>query len=796
MDTKNHNLLHQKLSTSAKNKSGKQWYKEQLDLLHNKSFGKSEIFGGQTSQRDIQVNYDLFNNIISNEDFAYICQPYGDEVGELPANFTNRDIISGKVKVILGMEMNRPFSWRLAAVNEEATSRKEREEFDRIKEFVVSYIKQPFEEQVNQQMQQQAQNASPEQMQQMQAQAQEQIEAMTPPEVKRYMSREHQDPAEVLGNQLLNYLIKKLDIKDLFNKGFFHLNVGRGEIYCVTQLNGEPHIFTVNPKHFDCGKSDMSDNIEDSEWATCEYYMTPSEIVSFFGDELTNRQIDRLYESTGTSNSEMFSSRNDEDFNHGLSIKVLHGVWKSLRKIGFLTFMDLEGETQQRIVDETYKLDEEVGDIAIDWEWIPYEEQGYKVCISDPIYLKLGPTTGQMSDLDDLHNCKLSYMGAYMDNQNSNPTCMVDRLKPYQYYYNIIMYRIERLMASDKGKLLLLNMNLIPRSQGIDLEKWHYYAEATQVGWVDPNEEGNRGSDVVNSTKVVDMSLASDIQQYINFAEYIKNTAGQSVGITPQVEGQIGTTEAVTNVRQNMIQSNHILEPIFNVHNKVKRNVLQRLVDVAKICYTENPKKALTYVLDDMSIQMLKVDSDLLDNSTYGIFVEDASKSALAKDTIQQLAHAAMQTQRIDLSDIVKVVRSNDVQEVEELLVASEKRKGEEQHKQQMEMQQKQAEEAEKQRQFELQRMQFDRETELMKIEANGANRKEEAAIKAMSFNQDKDVDRDGMPDILEVLKYGKDAEIKERKQKVDEEKVSLEKDKFKHQKKMDAINVRKTNKD
>ena len=111
-------------------------------------------------------------------------------------------------------------------------------------------------------------------------------------------------------------------------------------------------------------------------------------------------------------------------------------------------------------------------------------------------------------------------------------------------------------------------------------------------------------------------------------------------------------------------------------------------------------------------------------------------------------------------------------------------------------MQQKQAEEAEKQRQFELQRMQFDRETELMKIEANGANRKEEAAIKAMSFNQDKDVDRDGMPDILEVLRYGKDAEIKERKQKVDEDKVSLEKDKFKHQKKMDAVNVRKTNKD
>jgi hypothetical protein len=35
------------------------------------------------------------------------------------------------------------------------------------------------------------------------------------------------------------------------------------------------------------------------------------------------------------------------------------------------------------------------------------------------------------------------------------------------------MYRIEMLMASDKGKILMMNINSIPTSSGINLEKFN-----------------------------------------------------------------------------------------------------------------------------------------------------------------------------------------------------------------------------------------------------------------------------------------------------------------------------------
>ena len=79
----------------------------------------------------MKINYDLFNNKLNLKDFESVCYPMGKEVGKLPVDLTNKDIVSGKIKALLGMEMRRPFSWTILAVNEEATTRKEEEEFGR-----------------------------------------------------------------------------------------------------------------------------------------------------------------------------------------------------------------------------------------------------------------------------------------------------------------------------------------------------------------------------------------------------------------------------------------------------------------------------------------------------------------------------------------------------------------------------------------------------------------------------------------------------------------------------------------
>ena len=44
-----------------------------------------------------------------------------------------------------------------------------------------------------------------------------------------------------------------------------------------------------------------------------------------------------------------------------------------------------------KLVSEIYKLDKSVGDIDIEWEWLPEIHEGYKIKVGRDIYVRTGP---------------------------------------------------------------------------------------------------------------------------------------------------------------------------------------------------------------------------------------------------------------------------------------------------------------------------------------------------------------------------------------------------------------------
>lgn len=774
----------ERLSLSEKNKNGKKWFKDNADYLDDASVSTGYGYGGISEIKRMKVNYDLFNNILDLSDFEYVCKPFGAEAGELPAKMINRDISSGKIKAILGMEMKRPFSWNIIATNPEATTRKEQEEFKRIRDFVTSQILEPIKKEIElkKKAELKGQKLTPEEQQKVMAEIEQELKTQTPEEVKKYMEREHQDPAEVLSSQLLQYLIHKCDLKKKFNDAFKHgLLSARGVMY-VGILNGEPEVWNVNSIRFNYEKSPDLQFTEDAERASCEYRMTPSQVIQFFGNQLTAGEQKRIYQNYNKTSHEQLYDWLDDDTNYfdadtHNSVRVLHCVWKSLRKIGFLSYIDDNDEVQEMVVDENYKINKDQGDIKIEWEWIPEVYETWK--IMDNIYVNMRPVPGQFKDLDNLYHCKLPYYGVIYDNMNSQETSLMDRLKVYQYYYNIIMYKLELLLASDKGKKVLMNINMIPDSANMDIKKWQYFMESTPYMWYDPNEEGKGYADANTVAKVMDLSLVSDINKYIEIAEYLRQQAGKSVGITDQVEGQIGPNESVGNTKQSLIQSSHILEPYFEMHSHLKKNVLQALLEVAKIAYSNSKKRKLTYVLDDMSRKVVDLDVGLLDNSTLGLFVSNSAKAKEAKDMIRQLTHAAMQNQKVELSDMLSVLRQEDITEAEETLKVAENNRKE--YEKQMQQQQLQSQEKQQKNQFAREREKFEEEKELI-ITKEEERRKTEiikASLMGASFNPDQDSNNNGKNDFIELAKNGLDTEIKRSKSQLDREK-------FEHQKVVD----------
>lgn len=776
----------QRFTRAQKEAGGQQWYKDEIDKLDELAFANGNLFGfngkeeGISEYTRMKVNYDLFNNIIDKKDFEHVCAPFGKEVGELPADFSNKDIISGKVKALLGMEMKRPFSWKVIAVNEEATTRREQAEFGKIKEYVNNSILEPIRTQIEQKYaaKQSGKELTPDEAKKIQEQIQQELKTMTPPEVKKYMAREHQDPAEVLSHQILEYLMQKQDIRGKFNKAWKHALISGREVLWTGTVNGEPTLRVVNPLRFDYDKSPDLDFIEQGEWGVYEMYMGPSEIVQNFGTELTDIEIDEIYEEYHSADSSMpdsaFSFKDDGSFTIGT--RVIHSEWKALKPFKFLLGKDLEtNEYYEDMVDESYELNYEAGDIRITTEWIITKYEGYK--LGRDKYAMMREVPGQYKDMENLHVCNLSFIGAAYDNLNSEVTSLIDRMKYYQYLYNILLYRVELLTGSDKGKQLLMNLNMIPKKSGIDIEKWMYFFETTKIGWMDPTEEGNKGNpDITQAAKEVDMSLASDIQKYINLAEYIEKRCGESVGITKQIEGQMSGNDAVGNTQVALVQSANILEPYFETHNNIKRNALQSLIETAKVAYAEYQPKHLNYVLDDMSRSMVDMDYELLENSTYGVFVSNSMKSHEALQMVQQLSHAALQNQKVELSDVIKIMRSESIPEAEEMLRVAEQARMEREQQQSEQTLKAQQQSEEKAREFKREEWQHELDKVRLEEELKTDRDIQKQLILSMGFAEDKDVDKDGVPDVLEVARYNTDADIKNRALDIKEKEIEAKK--------------------
>ena len=771
----------QRISRAEKERNDFQWYKDKIIKLDSFSNRTVYGFGGVSEYHRMKVNYDLFNNILDVRDFEYVVKPFGAESGELPAKMVNRDILSNKIKAILGMEQRRGFDYRVFAVNADATTRREQEEFGRLRDFVVNTITAPIKQQLELEAQQQmkGQELTEEEKQQIQAEIQEKLKAMTPDEVKLYMEREHQDPAEAMCSQLLTYLVQKTGAKRKFNNGCKHAAIAAKEIYWVGEVNGEPELRVCNPLRFNYDKSPDIEFIEQGEWATYEYRMSPSEVISFFGDELTDSEIDSIYTEFASyiqdpNNYDLFDFSRQYNKEEKQTVRVFHATWRSLREVKFLTYIDENGEEQETIVDESYKMDKKAGDISLTSKWIPEVYEGYKIGAS--IFKKMRPIPGQFRDMDNLYYSPLPYKGAIYDITNSLPTSLMDRGKVWQYYINIIYYRLELMLASDKGKKLMMNINAIPDSAGIDIEKFQYFFESTPFGWFNPNEEGLQYSDINTLAKVVDLSMSSDIEKYVALAEKMKSECGFAMGITPQVEGQIAPNEAVGNTQQNLVQNSYVLETFFSLHNIVRANVLTSLIEVAKVCYSDNKPRKLSYVLDDMSLQTLNLDPALLDNTTLGIFVDDGGKAKEIKDMISTIAQSAVQNSQAKIADIISVLKQDSISVAEDILRKSQKEIQEEAVAAQKAQQESQEKIEQMKIANEEKKRQHEKELTILKEEERRKTVIAQASITGASFNPEQDSDNDGVNDFLEIAKHGLNAEIQKSKLELEKQKLDAKK--------------------
>lgn len=780
----------QKLPLSKK---GKKWQEDCVNYI----IGEGNVTSGGNSTSyygELQTYYNLYNSIFDEKDFKSITNPFKVEDG-FPATPHDFNIIRPKVDLLIGEETKRPLNFRVIRTSQEATSEMQEKE----KQMILQYIEAAITAKM-----------SPEEAQQFQEQLQS-GEIMPPEQIAKYMDKDYKDIVENTAYHSLTYLREKLDLDNEFIKGWKDGLISGREIYYVGVLNAEPYAERVNPICFSYDKSPDLDFIEDGSWCCRKMRMPITEVYDRYYDKLEEKDLDRLEEMIGSTPGRNLGDRSPVDMGIQLRIydnpifegsgkslvNVWHCCWKSFKKIFYVTTTDDAGQPQINIVDETYQP---VGnEVSVEPDWIIEVWEGYRA--GSDLYFGIQPIEYQHVSIDNPNSQKLPYCGAIYSNTNSKPRSLVSILKPLQYMYIVLWYRLELAIARDKGKVVNMDITQIPKSMNISPAKWMHYLSSVGVNFINPYEEGwnipgREGGKPAqfNQITALDLTMSNVIAEYIQLMDKIEELAGTISGITQQREGAVSTSEMVGNVERSVVQSSHITEPLFLVHNQCKRRVLNMLLNTAKGAWEETGKQKLQYIFDNGERAFLDIAPKFY-YEDMDVFVSDTSKDLENIQKLQQLIQPAMQN-GASLLEAAEILTNDNFNIIKQKLKDMQTRQ---------EQIQQQQQEAEAQQQQQLQQMQNEsKQQELMlqeaqmdlqryQIDQDNQTKIAVAQINAYRGAQDMDQDNNGIPDVAELGKqaieqqkinqdaYNKRYEAKQKRE-IEDQKIQLEKDKMKHE--------------
>lgn len=780
----------QKLPLSKK---GKKWQEDCVNYI----IGEGNVTSGGNSTSyygELQTYYNLYNSIFDEKDFKSITNPFKVEDG-FPATPHDFNIIRPKVDLLIGEETKRPLNFRVIRTSQEATSEMQEKEKQMILQYIYAAI---------------TARMSPEEAQQFQEQLQS-GEVMPPEQIAKYMDKDYKDIVENTAYHTLTYLREKLDLDNEFIKGWKDGLISGREIYYVGVLNAEPYVERVNPIYFSYDKSPDLEFVEDGSWCCRKMRMPITEVYDRYYDKLEEKDLDKLEEMIGSTPGRNLGDRSPVDMGIQLRIydnpifegagkslvNVWHCCWKSFKKIFYVTTTDDAGQPQINIADETYQP---VGnEISVEPDWIVEVWEGYRA--GSDLYFGIQPIEYQHVSIDNPNSQKLPYCGAIYSNTNSKPRSLVSILKPLQYMYIVLWYRLELAIARDKGKVVNMDITQIPKSMNISPAKWMHYLSSVGVNFINPYEEGwnipgREGGKPAqfNQITALDLTMSNVIAEYIQLMDKIEELAGTISGITQQREGAVSSSEMVGNVERSVVQSSHITEPLFWVHNQCKRRVLNMLLNTAKGAWEETGKQKLQYIFDNGERAFLDITPKFY-YEDMDVFVSDTSKDLENIQKLQQLIQPAMQN-GASLLEAAEILTNDNFNIIKQKLKDMQTRQ---------EQMQQQQQEAEAQQQQQLQQMQNEaKQQELMlqeaqmdlqryQIDQDNQTKIAVAQINAYRGTEELDQDQNGIPDPIEIGKqaieqqkinqeaYNKRYEAKQKRE-IEDQKIQLEKDKMKHE--------------
>jgi hypothetical protein len=638
-------------------------------------------------------------------------------------------------------------------------------------------------------------------------------------------------------HKLLRAMAVNQNLKWLKNETFEDALIAGVEAVevCVNEQTKIPYVRQINALNLFFHKSADTPFIQDSDYVGYKEELTVSDTLDKYGEHLGKKDIERLrqYNSKVFGLDAKFHSKDGESPSHWDNIKkyeytyqhplstipsygttnvlseglyasdrarykwenycVVYTVyWKSQRRIGKLTYKNEYGKDESTFVGEEYPIPETAkkknykphmfstnrtkwewesvtdgSPRSLEWIWIPEVWKGVR--INGDIYVKIEPYEHAYQSMLDPYKTKLPIHGFIYGNRNAFSICMMDRIKPWQKLYYIVMSKWLKLITQDKGVIQLLNILMMDKGVG--------YERALQIGidhGVLPYNPlaHTQGTNVAYSTKPaerLDLSNSQQLTHYTNILEFIENQMKMTAGVSDQRLAQTGSSTNVTDNQRDMVQSMNITNSIFAGHEMLWQEVLQTLCETA-VKSLNSESGFIRQILSDDEIALIDLDLISLEDE-YSIRVGNNTKSHQVLQEAKGFAQALIQNDKAKFSTLLDLLDTDNLVEFKEELRGIENEI--DQREAQMQEQQ-QAHEQEMQKMADEQ-AQIERKQRLEEIKLKGEYDVLKTQISSMAWDPDKDRDRDGMPDILEIEQFRNNAFNEQEKLNIERAKLAQE---------------------
>lgn len=606
----------QRISEAEKNKDNKQWYKDTADF-YIKSCIFDEVAGGaiygSATRRNRKMLYEVYNNQIPLEWFNHITNPYNTDKKEYqhwPAKIRPTTILRTNLDLLMSEYPKRPFSYFVSNLGEDAYIRYTEGLNEIINQTLQRKFIQIAEQTLNQEGISMGHTAASIAAQQI----------PTPDEMATAYKASYKDKLAIIGQKKLKRAIVESEFRRKLLKMFKDWLIA-GEIISFKGVrHGKIDYQRLSPLDCDYDKSPDIDFYEDGEWFVHRPFQTVSDVVDNFYEDLKEADLTEIEKVNFASVQAFYSYTSGLYTDHKqklTKVPVFHVAWKGKKKLLKVTRPnDQTGEPEVDWLDEDYVKAE--GEKTEEF-WVNCVYEVYRV--GDKIYPIMRELPNQVSQMNDFSSCKLPFNGRCFSDLHAQNISVLEIGLPFQIMYIIVTRALEMTIAKSKGKIVLMDKNVIPKGAGWDEDRFFYYADALGWGLINRNQVGVDKS--FNQYQVLDLTLYDSIKQLIQLQQHIKDEWDDTIGISRQRKAETYASDTAQGNTDALVQSTVMTDMIFIGFEEFQRRDMQGLLDLTRFCNLDGKRQL--YNESEFDYELIDADPNEYAASELGLFTTDAS---------------------------------------------------------------------------------------------------------------------------------------------------------------------------